>query len=66
LKQPFPILDPEIKEQIIQILKIQLQDNVKACLIDEHLNNHFKHDDNPVKVRSQLATYEYLKRKYLL
>ncbi len=66
IETAFPILDPEIKEQIIQILKIQLQDNVKACLIDEHLNNNFKHDDNPVKVRSQLAIYEYLKRKYLL
>ena len=63
IETAFPILVPEIKQDIIQILKIQLQDNVKACLIDEHLCNNFKHDDNPVKVRSQLTIYEYLKNK---
>ena len=48
---------------MIDILKIQLRDNVKACLIDGQLRNNFKRDDNPVKVRSQLAIYEYLKSK---
>lgn len=63
IETAFPILNPEIKRNIIEILNIQLQDNVKACLIDEHLHNHFKRDDNPVKVRAQLAIYEYLKNK---
>ena len=63
IETAFPILNAEIKQCIIDILKIQLQDNVKACLIDEHLYNNFKRDDNPVKVRAQLAVYEYLKNK---
>lgn len=63
IETAFPILNAEIKQCIIDILKIQLQDNVKACLIDEHLHNNFKRDDNPVKVRAQLAIYEYLKNK---
>lgn len=63
IETAFPILNAEIKQCIIDILKIQLQDNVKACLIDEHLYNNFKRDDNPVKVRAQLAIYEYLKNK---
>lgn len=63
IETAFPILVPEIKQEIIQILKIQLQDNVKACFIDEHLHNNFKHDDHPEKVRAQWAIYEYLKRK---
>ncbi|MEG1543447.1 MAG: RNA degradosome polyphosphate kinase [Tannerellaceae bacterium] len=63
IETAFPILIPEIKREIIDILKIQLSDNVKACLIDEQLANNFKHDDNPVKVRSQLAIYQYLKNK---
>lgn len=63
IETAFPILVPEIKQEIIQVLKIQLRDNVKACLIDEHLRNNFKHDDNPEKVRAQWAIYEYLKRK---
>ena len=63
IETAFPILNAEIKQCIIDILKIQLQDNVKACLIDEHLYNNFKRDDNPAKVRAQLAIYEYLKNK---
>ena len=63
IETAFPILNAEIKRNIIDILNIQLQDNVKACLIDEHLHNNFKRDGNPVKVRAQLAIYEYLKNK---
>ncbi len=63
IETAFPILSPEIKQGVIDILKIQLRDNVKACLIDGQLRNNFKRDDNPVKVRSQLAIYEYLKSK---
>lgn len=63
IETAFPILSPEIKQGVIDILKIQLRDNVKACRIDGQLRNNFKRDDNPVKVRSQLAIYEYLKSK---
>ena len=63
IETAFPILDPEIKEDIIHILQIQMRDNVKACLIDEQLRNNFKRDGNPEKVRAQLAIYEYLKNK---
>lgn len=63
IETAFPILNAEIKRNIIDILNIQLQDNVKACLVDEHLHNNFKRDGNPVKVRAQLAVYEYLKNK---
>ncbi|MDR1555474.1 MAG: RNA degradosome polyphosphate kinase [Tannerellaceae bacterium] len=58
-----PILDPEIKQEVIHILKLQLQDNTKACFIDEHLNNNFKHDDKPLKIRAQSAIYDFLKEK---
>lgn len=63
IETAFPILDPGIKQEIIDILDIQMRDNVKACRIDSQLHNNFKRDDNPVKVRSQLATYDYLKGK---
>lgn len=63
IETAFPILDPGIKREIIDILDIQMRDNVKACRIDSQLHNNFKRDDNPVKVRSQLAIYEYLKEK---
>ena len=63
IETAFPILLPDIKQEVIDILKIQMRDNVKACLIDEQLHNNFKHNEEPVKVRSQLAIYEYLKNK---
>lgn len=63
IETAFPVLDPEIKREIIDILNIQLRDNVKACRLDGELRNIFKRDDNPEKVRSQLAIYDYLKNK---
>lgn len=63
IETAFPILVTEIRQEIIDILNIQMRDNVKSCFIDEELRNNFKWDDNPVKVRSQLAIYEYLKNK---
>ena len=62
IETAFPILDPDIKRQIIDILHIQLQDNVKACWIDAHLQNISKRNDNP-PVRSQEAIYHYLKEQ---
>lgn len=62
IETAFPILDPDIKRQIIDILHIQLQDNVKACRIDAHLQNIPKRNDNP-PVRSQEAIYHYLKEQ---
>jgi polyphosphate kinase len=55
-----PILDRANKQEVINLLNLQLSDNTKACFIDEHLNNNFKRDDNPVKVRTQVAMYAYL------
>ena len=62
IETAFPILCPEIKAEITDILKIQLQDNVKACVLDENLNNVFKRDDMP-SVRAQQAICEYIKAK---
>ena len=63
IETAFPILDPDLTREIIDILNIQLSDNVKACYLDGELRNNFKCDDNPVKVRSQLAIYDYLRNK---
>ncbi|MCF8346892.1 MAG: polyphosphate kinase 1 [Bacteroidales bacterium] len=59
----FPIYEQELKEEILDILNIQLSDNVKAGLIDENLQNARIRNDRP-DLRSQQATYEYFKEKY--
>jgi polyphosphate kinase len=61
IESAFPVLCPKIKREITDILRIQLQDNVKACTLDENLRNVFKHDDRP-PVRAQRAVYEYIKK----
>jgi polyphosphate kinase len=63
IEAAFPVLDRKIKQTVIDILKIQLSDNVKACLIDEHLNNSFKSGNQSTPVHAQKDIYEYLAGK---
>ena len=59
-----PILDPDLKQELTDLLSIQLADKRKACFVDEHLRNCWK-SAHPQKemVRSQYTFYEYLKEK---
>lgn len=59
----FPVYDPELKKELLNILNIQLSDNMKAVELDENLANKRIINDSP-DIRSQLETYEYMKRKY--
>jgi polyphosphate kinase len=59
----FPVYDPELKKELLDIMNIQLADNVKACEIDEHLANKRIITSGP-DVRAQSDTYEYFKNKY--
>lgn len=61
IEAAFPILSIPLKQQIIDILKIQLLDNTSAVIVDENLNNVFKANDLP-PVRAQQAIYDYLKQ----
>jgi polyphosphate kinase len=58
-----PVFDETVKREIIDILEIQLQDNTKACLLDENLTNCFRNAGGAEKVRAQTRIYEYLKEK---
>ncbi len=61
----FPVYDPGIKKELLAVINIQLSDNVKACEIDENMNNNRIITKGP-DVRAQAATYEYFKNKYTL
>jgi len=58
-----PINDKQIQQEIKDILSIQLTDNVKARILDNHLNNDYVNPRNTKKVRSQIETYNYLIKK---
>jgi len=59
----FPIYDDQCKKIILDLLDIQLNDNVKARIINEKNTNEYKiqADDAPV-IQSQLETYNYIKK----
>lgn len=59
-----PILDENIKKELIDILHIQLNDNVKARWLDNNLNNEYVRTTRK-KIRSQVETYNYLYKKSL-
>lgn len=54
-----PIHDPVIKKQILDILAIKLNDNVKARILDNNQSNHYVSNQKK-KIRSQMEIYAYL------
>ena len=58
-----PILDEDLKQQMLDMLRIQLSDNQKAGWVDGHLRNVMKRNADEAPVRAQLDFYEYLKGK---
>ena len=46
----------------MDILQIQLNDNVKARLLNVDPNNSYRKTDSSHPIRSQIKIYEYLKK----
>jgi polyphosphate kinase len=59
----FPIYSPELKEEILEILKIQWKDNVKVRIINKIQNNTYRKSVAKLKTRAQIDIYEYLADK---
>lgn len=58
-----PIIEKNIRTELIDILNIQLNDNTKARILDNEQSNNYINPRNKVKIRSQVETYNYLYRK---
>lgn len=59
-----PILDPDLKQELVDMLSIQLSDKRKACFVDKNLQHRWKSSrPQKEKVRSQYTFYEYLVKK---
>jgi len=59
-----PVMDPEIRQELKDILAIQLEDNVKARWLDNGLSNEYVRTTKK-KIRSQVEIYSYLHKKTL-
>ena len=58
-----PILDKDLKQELIDMLHIQLADNRKAVWVNRTLKNIFKRQEGEETIRAQYAFYDYLKAK---
>ncbi|MBS1782322.1 MAG: polyphosphate kinase 1 [Bacteroidetes bacterium] len=59
-----PILDPDIQSEMQEVINIQLSENVKARILDNHQhNNYVLPEESDPEVRSQLVIYNFLKNK---
>ena len=60
-----PIYDETIKQELIDTFEISWADNVKARVIDQAQDNHYRPHTLPAQ-RSQVALYEYYQQKNML
>ena len=60
-----PILEKGNRQELKDILQIQLKDNIKARILDNDLSNQYVNPRNTKKIRSQVETWNYLYRKSL-
>ncbi len=59
----FPVYDPNVKRQIRDHINIQLNDNVKARVLDAEFANNYNKNTYDLNVRAQMETYYYVKRQ---
>ncbi|TNE64431.1 MAG: polyphosphate kinase 1 [Bacteroidetes bacterium] len=63
IETAFPVYDPDLKKEIRSLINLQLEDNVKARIIDRHDRNEYRRTSSDIPVRSQIETYFHFKRK---
>lgn len=62
-----PVLDPDLRDSLIEMLDIQLADNQKACWVDDQLHNVFKkRAPGTSAVRAQYTFYDWLNKSNYL
>lgn len=59
----FPIYSKAIKQEIKDIINIQLMDNTKSREINQFNNNKYRKSKIKIPYRAQIDTYHYLKNK---
>lgn len=59
----FPVKSPHVRQEIRDLIDIQLRDNTKARILDAYQINEYKAPAIP-RIRAQTEFYNYLKKKY--
>jgi polyphosphate kinase len=59
-----PIYSPEIRNELKELLRIQLRDNTKARILDKDLSNHYNNQTNGQRYRAQENYHDYIKKRH--
>ena len=62
IETTFPVYDPDLKKEILEIIQLQLSDNVRARIIDRYNMNEYRKVATDIPIRSQIETYFRYKR----
>lgn len=57
-----PVLDPDHRRTVIELMELQFKDTTKARIIDEAQSNAYVERGNRRKLRAQMSTYNYIKQ----
>ncbi|MFT5166210.1 MAG: polyphosphate kinase, partial [Saprospiraceae bacterium] len=63
IETAFPLYDPDLRQEVLDFIDIQLRDNVKARILDGELSNIYRENISDIAIRTQSEMYYYLKRK---
>jgi polyphosphate kinase len=61
-----PVYDPEIQQELKEMLMIQLKDNSKSRVLDPSLVNEYQRSHPDMKFRAQEDYYNYIRNKHHL
>ena len=56
-----PIFDKDVQREIRDMIDTQLNDNVKARIINSVQDNQYVNAEEKERIRSQIALYDYYK-----
>jgi len=59
-----PIYSPEIRNELKELLRIQLRDNSKARILDSTLSNRYNNQTNGQRYRAQEDYHTYIKKRH--
>lgn len=62
IETAIPVYNETLKKEVVNYLKIQLNDNVKARIIDINFLNEYRKTESDLSIRSQLEAYYYARR----
>jgi polyphosphate kinase len=63
IEMAFPVYNRDIKKTILEVIRFQLKDNVKARIIDPQFTNTYRQNNHDLAIRSQIESYFLYKRQ---